>query len=68
MEKEKFETAAETLISMLADYLIKGEPNEETVISNLRLFADQMEKLLPQQAEKALRYLIGEQLCENEQC
>jgi hypothetical protein len=46
MEKDKFDKAAETLISMLTSYLLEQQPNKETVISNLRLFADEMEKLL----------------------
>ena len=42
-EKTKFTQGCETLISMLTDHLLQGMPSRETVVSNLRMFADLLE-------------------------
>lgn len=39
-----FDKACYTLISMLNDYLVFKSITEETLISNLRLFTNEMEK------------------------
>lgn len=44
--KEYTVQACETLISMLTAHLMNGKPNAKTIVSNLRLFADGIERCL----------------------